>query len=58
MTLDPKDTKGTKVVNMNVVKDDKKGEVPEFVRVAFLIGLSAFLSYLAKEIDSLVRNVK
>ncbi len=54
MSLDIKDDK---VVSINsVAKDKEKSEVPEFVRVAFLIGVSAFLSYLAKEVDALVRN--
>ncbi len=54
MSLDIKDDK---VVSINsVAKDKEKSEVPEFVRVAFLVGVSAFLSYLAKEVDALVRN--
>lgn len=55
--LDEDTKKVANVVNISKAKEaNESPAIPEFVRIAFLIGLSACLSYLAKELDNLVRG--
>lgn len=43
------------VVNL-VKKDGEDGEIPEFFKMAVLVGVSAFLSYLVKELDQFLKT--
>lgn len=39
-----------------VKKEGAKTEMPEFFKVAVLVGVSAFMSYLCKELDQFIKT--